>query len=180
MAFAVGTGVFYGRVSQPSARLGFSEHALVAPYDQGTSVQFRIVNLRDNMLMELEARVMLMTVVQRDGQLRREYNNVRLERDRVLFLPLTWTIVHPVDSESPFFGKTAADLEALQAELLILIKGEDDTFSQVVHTRHSYRYDEIVWQERFAPAFQIDPAGDMVLDVDRVGEHVPAVTAAGS
>ncbi|HET8550534.1 MAG TPA: ion channel [Bryobacteraceae bacterium] len=174
LAFAVGTGVFYGRVSRPSARIGFSEHAIIAPYQQGTSVQFRIVNLRDNVLMELEARIMLMTVVQREGQLKREYANLTLERDRVLFLPLTWTLVHPIDSESPLFGKTPADLETLQAELIILIKGYDDTFSQTVHTRHSYRYDEFVWRERFAPAFHIDKHGDMVLDVDRVGEHVAA------
>jgi inward rectifier potassium channel len=174
MGFAVGTGVFYGRVSQPSAKLGFSEHAIIAPYGQGTSLQFRIVNLRDNMLMELEARVMLMTVVLRDGQLRREYTNIALERDRVLFLPLTWTVVHPIDSESPLFGKTEAELEALRAEVLILVKAQDDTFSQTVHTRHSYTWDEIVWRERFAPAFRIDEQGDMVLDVDRVGEHVKA------
>jgi inward rectifier potassium channel len=78
--------------------------------------------------------------------------------------------VHPIDTESPFWGKSAADLEGLQAEVLILIKGYDDTFSQTVLVRHSYRHDEIVWDHRFAPAFYVDGEGDLVLELRKVGE----------
>ena len=105
-----------------------------------------------------------------NGQPRRSYHMLRLEREQVLFLPLTWTIVHPIDAESPFWGKSAQDLERLQAEVLILIKGYDDTFSQTVLARHSYRHDEIVWGHRFAPAFFVDAEGDLVLELQKVGE----------
>jgi inward rectifier potassium channel len=77
--------------------------------------------------------------------------------------------VHPIDEHSPLYGKTADDLDRLQAEILILIKGFDDTFSQTVHSRYSYRYDEIVWGARFAPSFDVDEAGAIVLEVDQVG-----------
>ncbi len=77
--------------------------------------------------------------------------------------------MHPIDSHSPLYGKTHDDLAQLQAEVLVLIKGFDDTFSQTVHSRYSYRYDEIVWGARFTPAFNIDPEGDIVLEVDKVG-----------
>jgi len=169
MAFAVGTGLLLARVSRPSARIAFSQNALIAPYQDGTSLQFRIVNERRNTLMELEARVLLMTVVPGARGPERRYDILNLERKAVIFFPLTWTIVHPIDSTSPLFGKTAADLERLQAELLILIKGFDDTFSQTVNARYSYRYDEIRWNARFAPAFRIDEEGDMILELDRVG-----------
>jgi len=169
MAFAVGTGLLLARVSRPSARIAFSPNALIAPYQDGTSLQFRIVNERRNTLMELEARVLLMTVVPGARGPERRYDILNLERKAVIFFPLTWTIVHPIDSTSPLFGKTAADLERLQAELLILIKGFDDTFSQTVNARYSYRYDEIRWNARFAPAFRIDEEGDMILELDRVG-----------
>ena len=171
MGFAVATGLLYGRISRPSARIGFSANILVAPYQNGTSMQFRIVNLRPNMLMELEASVLLMTVDGPPGALTRSYNRLTLERDRVYYLPLTWTIVHPIDDNSPLNGKTAEDLERLQAEFLILIKGYDDTFSQTVHSRSSYRYDEIAWNARFTSAFHIDSGGDVVLDVDEVSTH---------
>ncbi len=90
-------------------------------------------------------------------------------------------MVHPIDKESPLYGKTAADLERLQTELLILVKGFDDTFSQTVHARYSYRYDEFKWGARFAPAFEVDPEGDLVLDVNKVGALVePAAQVSAS
>jgi inward rectifier potassium channel len=169
MAFAVCTGLLLARVSRPSARIAFSPNVLIAPYQDGASLQFRVVNERRNTLMELEARVLLMTVTPGNGVPQRRYDILNLERKGIIFFPLTWTIVHPIEESSPLFGKTAADLERLQAELLILIKGFDDTFSQTVNARYSYRYDEIVWNARFAPAFHIDEQGDIVLDLGLVG-----------
>ena len=170
LGFAVATGLLYGRVSRPSARVGFSDRALVAPYQDGTSLQFRVVNRRANSLMELEAFVMLMLVEDDESGPHRRYHLLKLERQRVLFLPLTWTVVHPIDSESPLWGKTAEDMERLQAELLILLKAYDDTFNQAVMARHSYRHDEFVWGARFAPAFRVDARGDLVLELRKVGE----------
>ncbi len=170
LAFAVATGLLFGRVSRPSARIGFSDRILVAPYQDGSSLQFRVVNRRTNDLMDLDVRMMLMTVETRNGKPSREYNRVKLERDQLVFIPLTWTIVHPIDAESPLFGKSEADLKQQQAELLIVIKAYDDTFSQTVVARHSYRYDEIVWGRRFSPAFFVDEQGDMVLELPKLGE----------
>ena len=170
LGFAVATGLLYGRVSRPSAKIGFSSNALIASYQDGTSLQFRVVNRRSNSLVELEARVLLM-IVDRDGvESRRSYTMLKLEREGVQFLPLTWTVVHPIDQDSPLWGKTAADLDRLQAEMLILLKGYDDTFNQTVITRHSYRHDEIRWDVRFAPAFFVDGEGDLVLELRKVGE----------
>lgn len=173
LGFAVATGLLYGRVSRPSARVGFSGNAVIAPYQDGSSLQFRVVNRRANSLVELEARVLLMTVERNGVESRRSYSVLNLERDRVLFLPLTWTIVHPIDSNSPLWAKTAADLDRLQAEVLILLKGYDDTFNQTVIARHSYRHDELRWDSRFAPAFFVDTEGDLVLELPKVGELAP-------
>ncbi len=170
LAFAVATGLLVGRVSRPSARIGFSDNILVAPYQEITSLQFRVVNRRTNDLMDLDVRMMLMMVETKDGRPSRSYNPLRLERDQLVFIPLTWTIVHPIDNESPLFGKTEADLKQLQAELLIVIKAYDDTFSQMVIARHSYRHDEIIWGRRFSPAFFVDEKGDMVLELPKLGE----------
>ena len=134
-------------------------------------MQLRIVNLRPNILMELEANLVLMTVEGTPGNLKRRFQPLKLERDTIYFLALTWTIVHPLDETSPLYGKTAEDLERMQAEFVVLIRAFDDTFSQVVHTRYSYRYDEVKWQAKFQPAFEIDSNGDMVLNLDRVGRH---------
>jgi inward rectifier potassium channel len=171
MAIALGTGLLFGRFSRPSVKIGFSERALIAPYQDRASLQLRVVNLRPNLLMELKADVMLMTVEGTGDDRKRRYAELKLERNGIYFLPLTWTVVHPIDESSPLFGRSAQDLERLQAEFVVLVKGFDDTFSQTVHARYSYRYDEIVWQAKFQPAFEIGADGNMVLDLDRVGSH---------
>ncbi|MBV9508631.1 MAG: hypothetical protein JO323_26900 [Acidobacteriia bacterium] len=171
LGFAVATGLLFGRVSRPSARIGFSERMLLTGYQDGTSLQFRVVNRRANSIVELEARLLLMTVKPTDGgELKRSYESLSLERDRVLFLPLTWTVVHVIDNNSPLWGKTEEDLERMQTELLILLKGHDDTFNQTVFARRSYRHNEIVWGARFAPAFFVAEDGDLVLELPKVGE----------
>jgi len=170
LGFALATGLLFGRVSRPSAKIGFSDRMLITSYQDLTALQFRVVNRRTNDLMELEARVLLMTVESENGQPLRQYKQLKLERDKVLFLPLTWTVVHPIDNESPLWGKTAEDLVRLQAEVLVLLKGYDDTFNQTVLTRYSYRHDEVVFDRRFAPAFSVDGDGDLVLELRKVGE----------
>lgn len=172
LAFALATGLVFGRFSRPVARIAFSDSMVVAPYQNGTSLQFRIANRRSNNLMELEARMLLMTVEPGDGQLKRKYAPLSLERPQVLFLPLAWTIVHPIDEASPLWGKTAEDLARLQAEFVILIKAFDDTFFQTVHVRYSYRHDEVAWNARFAPSFELDLHGDMILDLGKLNELV--------
>lgn len=174
MALAIGTGLLFGRFSRPVARIAFSRQMVAAPYLGGTSLQFRIANRRSNNLMEIEALVLLMTVEQADGELKRKYKTLALERSSVQFLPLAWTVVHPIDDASPLKGKTADDLARLDAEFLILIKGFDDTFFQTVHVRYSYRHEEVVWGARFVPAFEVDSEGGMLLDLERLSEITPA------
>jgi len=168
MVFAIATGLLYGRFSRPSARIVYSDRCLIAPYQEGTSLQFRVANARKNVLMDLEARVLLMVVNTVNGQLKRDFIDLPLERRRIYFFPLTWTVVHPIDQASPLFGKTREDLARTSAEVLILLRGFDDTFSQTVHSRYSYRHDEITWGAKFEPAFHIDPAGELILDLERV------------
>jgi inward rectifier potassium channel len=172
LGFALATGILFGRFSRPSARIGFSEFALVAPYEGRTSLQLRILNRRPNALMEMEATVILMMVEGEPGKQKRTFQGLTLERDTIDFLALTWTVVHPIDEASPLFGKTREEAEKQQAEVIVLIKGFDETFSQGVRARYSYRFDEIVWNAKFTPAFEVDNTGNMVLNIDKVGSYV--------
>ena len=169
MGFALATGLLFARFSRPNAQLVFSHRMVVAPYRDGHSLQFRMANRRNNVLTDVLADMMLMTVEQdAEGQLRRNFVELKLERSKIFFLALTWTVVHPIDESSPLKGLKKADLERLQAEVLILIRGYDDSFTQVVNTRYSYRWEEVEWSARFAPAFDVAPAGHLVLDLDRI------------
>src|ERR1700758_1923617 len=73
MAFAIATGLLFGRFSKPSARFAFSEKMVIAPYMHGEALQFRVVNRRSNNIIDVEARVLLMTVERCDSGLARKY-----------------------------------------------------------------------------------------------------------
>jgi inward rectifier potassium channel len=153
MAFALVTGLFFSRFAKPKARIVFSRKALIAPYQDGTSFQFRIANKRNNKLINLAAKLSISWVEEKEGKRHRRFAALPLERDTIALLPLNWTIVHPIHESSPLFEKSAEDLKAMKAEFLVLIEGYDETFAQMVHTSSSYMTDELVYHVRFKPMY---------------------------
>ena len=168
--FALATGLMFARFSRPRADIVFSEKAVIAPYRGGSGLMFRIANRRSSQLVELRAKLLLSRWPQGEGRGDREFVPLELERDRVTFFPLTWTVVHPIGETSPLLGKTEDDLKTWDAEFLILLTGFDETFSQTVHARSSYKWTELVHGARFANLFR--PVGeDGVVRVDIRGLH---------
>jgi len=151
--FAIVTGLLFARISRPTANMLFSSHAVVAPYQGMSALEFRVANARSNELIEVTAKVILSRFEHIDGVRTRRYYPLSLERDGVVFLPLTWTVVHPIDENSILHGETPASLSASNAEVLVLLKAFDETFSTIVQTRTSYTFDDVVWGARFANAF---------------------------
>src|ERR1035437_954570 len=166
LGFAIATGLLYGRFSRPSARILFSRNAVVAPYRDKTALMFRLANQRNNDIIEVEANV-LAVFIDKDTN-NRKYFGMKLERNSVYFFPLSWTVVHPIDKQNPFYNKTIDELRELQTEILVQFKGFDDTFSQTVHTKYSYSLDEIVWNAKFKPVFEPDHKGEIIFDLNRI------------
>lgn len=165
VGFAFVAGIVFARFSRPMAQIVFSRNAIVAPYRGITALMFRIVNQRSNEIVQLEAKVLLTRRRVDRGASDREFIQLKLERDAVVFFPLTWTIVHPIDATSPLYGLDDAALRVLDTEILVLLNGFDETFSQTVHTRSSYRADEILWGAKFKSVFN-PPRSDGALSVD--------------
>ncbi|MEL7530995.1 MAG: ion channel, partial [Bacteroidota bacterium] len=101
LAFALATGLLFGRFAQPSAKIQFSPQMVMAPYQDINGLMFRIVNRRSNQLIDLSIKVVLMMYEMEEGVDKMKFYNLELERNHVNLFPLTWTIVHPVDKESP-------------------------------------------------------------------------------
>ncbi|HEU5480883.1 MAG TPA: ion channel [Candidatus Tumulicola sp.] len=168
LVLAMSTGLIFARFSRPTARIRFSTNAVVAPYRGITALMLRIVNERRNQIVEVEAQLLFSRRSADDGSAR-VFDELGLERRRVVFFPLAWTIVHPIDETSPLFGLTPADLREMDAEFLVLLKGIDETFSQTVHARSSYRDDEITWNAQFTSMFNPPtPDGVVSIDMDRL------------
>jgi inward rectifier potassium channel len=163
--FALVTGLVFARFSRPTADILFSHRAVIAPYEGITAFMFRIANRRKNQIIDLEARVVF-SRLEHDGQrLNRRFYTLTLEREKVDFFPMSWTIVHPIDTDSPLRGLTAEQCLRSDAEFLILLTGIDETFSQTVHARSSYKPHEIAWNSKFENIFH-HGAGDQPVSVD--------------
>jgi inward rectifier potassium channel len=175
LAFAVVAGFVFARFARPTARIRFSRNAVVAPYRDGKAFMFRIVNQRSSQMVNLYAQVLL-SRRKRGGKTKvdREFIPLRLERDSVVFFPLSWTIVHPIDETSPLRHWTGEDLIECDAEFLVLLNGFEETFSQNVHTRSSYAAEEIVWGARYRNMFNPpDENGEVSVDIRKLDELEP-------
>jgi inward rectifier potassium channel len=169
LGLAVVTGLVFARFSRPVADILFSQSAVMSWMGNLRSFQFRIINTRNNQIIDLHARLLVSRFeTNASGTVVRRYYPLSLERESVVFFPLSWTIVHMIDKESPLFGVTEEELCKTGAEFLILLTGMDETFSQVVNARSSYRANEVIWDAKFADIFVYDPGGKMAgIDMKR-------------
>ncbi len=179
LGFAMAAGLLFARFSRPVADIAYSSHALIAPYRDITAFEFRIVNARENQLIEVRARVVFSRFETVRGRRQRVFSLLTLEREGVTFLPLNWTVVHPIDGDSPLFGWTEEQLLAAQAEFLILLTATDETFAQAVHSRSSYVAREVIWGASFAPMFR-NLGGAMELDLSRLDQLKPRPSQAAA
>jgi inward rectifier potassium channel len=169
LAIALATGVIFSRFSRPSARIVYSRNAIVAPYREKTALEFRIANGRTSQLIEVQIQVILTKLEQVDGTSVRKFYDLELERQHVVFFTLSWTVVHPIDPSSPIWGFTKQDLLDADAEVLILLTGTDETLSQTVHSRSSYKAHEIVWGAKFSNMFlRTEAAGIIGMNLNRI------------
>jgi inward rectifier potassium channel len=170
LGFALVTGLLFARFSRPFAKVLFSERAVVAPYQGGTALMFRIANARKNQLLDVAVTVSLGWWETVDGREARRFYELALERKKVVFFPLHWVVVHPIDEKSPLFGVTEERFRASDAELMILLTAIDETFAQTVHARSSYKAQEVAWGARFADMFVPRADGRIAIDMSRLDQ----------
>lgn len=150
------TGLLFARFARPTAQIQFSDCAVIAPYRDITGFMCRVVNIRVSQMIEIRAQLLFARFVDKNGVRTRVFDVLELERPQVSFMPLAWTIVHPISENSPLFNLTEADLVRSEAEFLILLTGFDETFSQNVHARSSYKPREIEWNAKFSNLYVRD------------------------
>lgn len=166
--FALATGMIYGRFSKPSAKILFSKNALIAPFKEGNALMVRLVNRRANVLMDMDARVFLVLAESGENGTNRKYYALKLEIDTIAFFPLSWTLVHAINDESPLKGLNMEDMREMDAEIIVLLRGFDETFGQQVQARYSYVCGEMIWGAKFIKNFSTDSNGEIILDIDGV------------
>ena len=172
---AMATGLLFARFSRPNAKILYSYKAVIAPFKDGKAFMFRMINQRSSQLIHVEAEVIFSRMEEDENGTRiRRYHTLALERNKVMFFPLHWTVVHHITEGSPLFDLTKHDFEKTESEFMILVNAVDETYSQTVYSRSSYRFNEVVWGAKFKNMFQEKIKGKLGIRMENLHEYEPA------
>jgi inward rectifier potassium channel len=174
LSFAVFTGLLYGRFSLPRAYIRFSENALISPYDDIRGLMIRMAPYKNiSTLTDVEVKVSLALIVEKNGKPTNEFFNLKLEIDKINALSLSWTVVHPIDEESPLYKFTKKEFENTRGEVIVYLTAFDDTFSNAVKSRTSYTFDEVVYGRKFVPMYDRNDSGTTtILELDKLNDTI--------
>jgi inward rectifier potassium channel len=153
LSFAIATGLFFGRFSKPAIFLKFSDQAIIAPFKDGKALMFRLAPYKNTNYIDAEVSVTLGMQIEENGVMGNNFFDLELEYKKVNSLELSWTLVHPITTESPLYGLTASDYDSISGEIIVIIKTFDDMFSTTVATRTSYTFEEVVYGAKFKPMY---------------------------
>ena len=171
---AMMASLMFARLSRPSARVVFSKVAVVAPFDGVPTLMFRAANQRGNQILDAAINVTLAhQAVTSEGIAMRRFQELDLVRARTSLFTLSWTVMHTIDERSPLHGLSLDELYGRQMEIIVLLRGTDDTLADLVYVRHAYTPDDIVWNHRFVDVLSVSPQGRRVVDLTRFHDTCP-------
>ncbi|MFL5763285.1 MAG: ion channel [Bacteroidia bacterium] len=169
LGFALATGLLYGRFSRPVVKLLFSENAIIAPFREGKAFQFRLANrMRNSQITDLTCRVTVAKLQNENGNMVRRFLPLELEIKNIIFFPMTWTVNHPIDENSPLWEMTEKDMHEADLEFMISLSGFDDTFSQNVSARYSYTHEELIYGAKWISVFGQNANKQTVQDLNKL------------
>ena len=173
---ALMASLMFARLSRPSARVVFSKVAVVAPFDGVPTLMFRAANQRGNQIFDAAINVTLAhQATTAEGIVMRRFHELELVRSRTSLFTLSWTVMHAIDERSPLHGLSIDDLYNRQMEIIILLRGTDDTLADLVYVRHAYTPDNIIWNHRFVDVLSVNSHGRRVVDLTRFHDTCPIV-----
>lgn len=173
IGLAMLTGLIFAKFSRPTARVLFSERAIVTIRDGMPCLMFRMANSRATGIVEADARVVLArTENTLEGESVRRFHDLELSRTRNSIFALTWTVIHWITETSPLYRATQASLAASEVEIIVSVVGLDESLSQTVHARHSFTSEEIAWGARFVDVISRLPDGRRQVDLTHFHEIV--------
>jgi len=166
LSFSLATGLLYGRFSRPQSKLTFADNFVFSKYEDGYSFKFKLTNKRDVVLQDVEARTLaFFNARNEEGEMTRQFFTLPLTLPTIQIMALTWTLVHKIDEESPFWGKSKEEIIEMNPEFLVLVNGFDEVYAERTRARKSYVADDIVWNKNFATIFKSRDDGKVEMDV---------------
>lgn len=168
--FSFFAGLTFARFSKPVKRITFSKNALINDEQGVKTLQFRLVNQDKNNLFDLEAMVVVTWLADDLGRLRRKFERIVLVKEKIILFPINWTPIHIIDDKSPLYKLSKEQIAAQKTEIMVVVRGYDELYTQLIHSYHSYYYKDIVWNARFRLMYDTQKEGT-VLHLDQLNDY---------
>ncbi len=170
LAFALATGLFFARFSKARSSIKFSKNVILTPFgNEFKSIQLRIINTSNVKMTDMQARMLLTWLDEEKGKYKRKFERLELFIDSIYLFPLNWTIVHVIDKDSPLFNKSIEWLKDHFAELIIIVKGFDDNYSQFITDYRGYDLAEVKENYKFETMYQVSER-NTALNLDKLDD----------
>jgi len=172
---ALATGLMFARFARPTARILFSQVAVITKHNGLPTLMFRAANERQNTILEAKLwAVLLRDEISDEGSIMRRFHDLKLTRGHTPIFSLTWMAMHIIDKTSPLYGFTTETLQEVDAEIIVTLTGIDETFAQAINARHSFISDEISWNMKFVDILTRLPDGGRSIDYRLFHQITPA------
>jgi inward rectifier potassium channel len=165
--FAIVTGIAFARFSRPTARVLFSDVAVIADIEGTPTLMFRAANQRHNLVFDARASVSVLLDQPFGGATMRRFEDLDLVRSSTPVFVLTWTMMHPITPQSPLSSWLVERKIPATAEIMVLLSGTDERSAQTIHGRWAYRPADIRWNSRFVDILGELPDGTRTIDYRR-------------
>lgn len=168
---AILTGVIFVRFSRPTAKIRFSKHAVISPFDGVPTLMVRIANLRHQAMMQAHFHMILVrSDITVEGEEVRRFFPLKLTFDHLIAFPAVLTLRHRIDQTSPLYGMTAEDFERHDVRIIVSIVAIDTVIPAPIESAGDYNCDHIEWGRRFVEIYQENEQHQWTVDYGRIDE----------
>ena len=168
--FALVTGIMFARFSRPTARILFSKVAVIEPVEGVPTLMFRAANQRHNLIFQAAASVSVLGDEIIEGSRMRRFRDLTLTRNANPIFTLTWTIMHPIDENSPLRYWLDSREAPEGFEIIVVLSGVDERTGHTIHGRWAYTPRDLRWNARFVDILGKDEHGVRTVDYGRFNE----------
>lgn len=171
MSFSFITGLLYGRFSKPKSKVEFSKHLLVRDFEEERALMFRLMNKRANLMIRPELEVVI-NIKEKDENngFKRKFYELVLERNKLMYLPTMWTVVHKINKDSPLYKYSNEELKKLDVEIYVLFEYYEETFNQNLYQLHSYDFKDLELDHKFRASYSFNEEGYTIVDHENLSK----------
>jgi len=163
---AILTGLTFVRFSRPRAKFVFADNPVVNMHNGQPTLMVRVGNGRAGVLNDAHAKLnVLLRATSKEGETFRTAHELKLQRSHIPIFPLTWTLMHVMDEQSPLHCYDSEKFIEADARVVFSMEARDPSLSATVYDTKSYPPDRVRFGTRYADAIGTADDGTPIADM---------------